>query len=144
MVEEDKEEEIDLYFSLSISTSMMQTLKSGDDGFFVGMEFSTLTTPYTFYMVPYMHVYSKNKDFNYQVQVDSIEFESEVVLLNDKISLYGGNINLWEQSYETLCNLVSSTHFGDLGLIGSGYISQRKDDYEIKSGFDFSANDTRI
>ena len=142
IVEEDKEEEIDLYFSLS--ASMMQTLQSGDDGFFVGMEFSTLTTPYTFYMVPSIHAYSKNKDFNYQVKVDSIEFESEVVLLNNKISLYGGNINLYEQPYETLCNLVSPMYYGDLGLVGSGHISQRKYDYEINQGFDFSANDTHL
>ena len=142
IVEEDKEEEIDLYFSLS--ASMMRTLQSGDDGFFVGMEFSTLTTPYTFYMVPSIHAYSKNKDFNYQVKVDSIEFESEVVLLNNKISLYGGNINLYEQPYETLCNLVSPMYYGDLGLVGSGHISQRKYDYEINQGFDFSANDTDL
>lgn len=142
IVEEDKEEEIDLYFSLS--ASMMQTLQSGDDGFFVGMEFSTLTTPYTFYMVPSIYAYSKNKDFNYQVKVDSIEFESEVVLLNNKISLYGGNINLYEQPYETLCNLVSPMYYGDLGLVGSGHISQRKYDYEINQGFDFSANDTYL
>ena len=35
-------------------------------------------------------------------------------------------------------------YYGDLGLVGSGHISQRKYDYEINQGFDFSANDTYL
>lgn len=137
--EEEKEEELDLHLYLNVS--MMQTLKSGDSGFFVGMEFSPMTTPFTFYMNSSVYVNSKHTDCNYKVVIDSIDFDQEVILLNDKINLLGGNINLYDQSYETLSNLTSPISYGELGLVGSSeYVSQIKGDYEVSNGYDFQAN----
>lgn len=112
-----EEEKINMY--LTLNRSMIQYLKEGTDGTFLGHEFSTTSYPYTFYMSPYIRVFSSSSKFNYTAKVDSIDLEVETVLLNSRVNMFSGDITLYDQSYETLTNLIDSNYYSDITMVNS-------------------------
>lgn len=123
-----EEESIDLIMNLD--KEMVSAISEGSDGTFLGYSFATpdasqdFAQSYKFYLYPKIYAYSSNKDFNYTVKITSIEVEQKASLLNSKISISGGNINLKDQSYEVLNDLVDRSNFNSIVLVNSNGIPE--------------------
>jgi hypothetical protein len=53
------------------------------------------TSNFGFTLLPSLYVVTSDKEYKYSIKVESIEIETEARLLNDKVSLYGYPIPLY-------------------------------------------------
>ena len=128
-------EKIDIY--LNMNRSMIQRIKNGNGGTFLGNEFSTISTPYTFYISPTAYAFSQNPDSKYSVKIDSIELTQESILLNSNLRVMGGQINLVNQSEETLEDLIDDNVYQIelVDLYGQKVPETQKSYYVVSMGF---------
>ena len=111
----DFSEEEQLSMSLSFGKNMVQYLQKDSHGSYLSQEFYVMNDGIKFSLVPSIYVYTTNQDFKYTAKVDSVDLEIQPVLLNDEVGY------LYNQSAETLYNLVNPSYYGQITLNGQSH-----------------------
>ena len=96
--------------------SEFSELQYGEDGVFVAAQSTYETSNFGFNLLPSLYVVTSDKEYKYSIKVESIEIETEARLLNDKVSLYGYPIPLYNQAYDSLKLLVSGNDYQSVTL----------------------------
>lgn len=101
---EENPVEVTVNIRANLYTAQLLNSSTASEGCFIGCQHST-TNPGNFIVDFDAYIASSDTKSTYSVKLNKINFKADVVLLNDKVSIYGNPNPLSEQTFETLKTL---------------------------------------